>query len=146
MGKLIGKFFQTITTFSPSTKKFLKDFFVKIFKKLFSFLKSLFKNPRLAGGVSFIGLSSYFYSQLKDSVYEKFNFIGDVLQIDVLFSRLDAFDFSSLNMSFSQALTALGLVGALNVILQNVGLMIAVWVFLFLMNFLMFVLGKLIPG
>lgn len=94
---------------------------------IYQFLK---KHFGFAAGVSFLLFSSTQFLDIYNQINDKMGFFGQLFQIDDLLNKIDEVTRgSSLSMSFSQVFSAMGGVAVVNIVLNNFGIMLGMWVF-----------------
>lgn len=129
-----------VSRLSPEMQKWLTDTLLRIAKWIYNSFSVFFKKwfPWLSGGsvAAYVGTSTA--TNLFDTAVQKFGIIADLIQIDLLFSKIDSYLATtswstSCNMSFTNFMSALGVISNINSLLNCIGLTIlwaiAFWVF-----------------
>lgn len=94
---------------------------------IYNFLK---KHLGWASAASFLLFSSTQFLDIYNQINDKMGFFGQLFQIDDLLNKVDEVtQGSSLSMPFSQVFSAMGGVAVVNIILNNFGIMLGLWVF-----------------
>lgn len=137
---LFKKFFNVIVGhLSPEVQKWLSDTLFAVADWIVKSFKPFFAKwfPWLAGGstAGYIGVSAA--QNLYNDALEKFGFFARLIHLDDLFSTIDGWLVGtawqdSCNMTFSQVMSAFGVVGNINLLLNAIGIAIlwaiAFWV------------------